>query len=250
MKDASIDELRGYIDQVRTERRALRIKDVEWQRGPGEVLALEVHVSPLLADEITIGVSVVFHDVTANRRLLSELSRANQQRESAYEELQSTNEELETTNEELQSTVEELETTNEELQSTNEELTTLNDEMAHRNEELSRLNADLNNLHASIDTPILLLARDLTIRRFTAQAEKLFNLLETDIGRPLGGVRHNIDFPGLEAMVREVVDTQRLWHVVVHNGDAPRYALITSFESGPTLEAWIAEQRQIVPSLR
>jgi hypothetical protein len=38
---------------------------------------------------------------------------------------------------------------------------------------------------------------------------------------------------------RFVVDTQRLWHVVVHNGNAPRYALITSFESGPVLEAWI-----------
>ena len=30
-----------------------------------------------------------------------------------------------------------------------------------------------------------------------------------------------------------VVDTQRLWHVVVHTGTAPRYALISSFESGP-----------------
>jgi hypothetical protein len=38
---------------------------------------------------------------------------------------------------------------------------------------------------------------------------------------------------------RFVVDTQRLWHVVVHNGDAPRYALITSFESGPALSDWI-----------
>jgi hypothetical protein len=26
---------------------------------------------------------------------------------------------------------------------------------------------------------------------------------------------------------------------VVHNGDAPRYALISSFESGPALDAWI-----------
>jgi hypothetical protein len=44
---------------------------------------------------------------------------------------------------------------------------------------------------------------------------------------------------------RFVVDTQRLWHVVVHNGDAPRYALITSFESSPTLDAWIErEQKQ------
>jgi hypothetical protein len=38
---------------------------------------------------------------------------------------------------------------------------------------------------------------------------------------------------------RFVLDTQRLWHVVVHNGDTPRYALICSFESGPTLDAWI-----------
>jgi hypothetical protein len=41
---------------------------------------------------------------------------------------------------------------------------------------------------------------------------------------------------------RFVVDTQRLWHVVVHNGNAPRYALITSFESGPVLDRWITSQ--------
>ncbi len=41
---------------------------------------------------------------------------------------------------------------------------------------------------------------------------------------------------------RFVVDTQRLWHVVVHSGDEPRYALITSFESGPQLDSWIARQ--------
>ena len=42
---------------------------------------------------------------------------------------------------------------------------------------------------------------------------------------------------------RFVVDTQRLWHVVCHTGTEPRYALITSFESGPALDAWIASQR-------
>jgi hypothetical protein len=41
---------------------------------------------------------------------------------------------------------------------------------------------------------------------------------------------------------RFIVDTQRLWHVVVHEGDAPRYALITSLESGPALERWIEAQ--------
>lgn len=46
---------------------------------------------------------------------------------------------------------------------------------------------------------------------------------------------------------RFVVDTQRLWHVVVHNGTSPRYALITSFESGPALERWIDRQRTPAP---
>ena len=44
---------------------------------------------------------------------------------------------------------------------------------------------------------------------------------------------------------RFVVDTQRLWHVVVHPGTAPRYALITSFESSPTLDAWIERERRV-----
>ena len=39
---------------------------------------------------------------------------------------------------------------------------------------------------------------------------------------------------------RFLVDTQRLWHVVVHPGAAARYALITSFESGPALHDWVA----------
>ena len=38
---------------------------------------------------------------------------------------------------------------------------------------------------------------------------------------------------------RFVVDTQRLWHVVVHPGTTARYALITSFEGGDILEKWI-----------
>jgi len=42
---------------------------------------------------------------------------------------------------------------------------------------------------------------------------------------------------------RFVVDTQRLWHVVVHLGEAPRFALISSFESGPAIESWIDRER-------
>ncbi|MFM8267108.1 MAG: hypothetical protein ACKOA2_03740 [Ilumatobacteraceae bacterium] len=41
---------------------------------------------------------------------------------------------------------------------------------------------------------------------------------------------------------RFVVDTQRLWHVVVHNGSRPRYGLITSVECTPQFERWMQSQ--------
>jgi len=130
-----------------------------------------------------------------------------EQQEASNEEFQSSNEEVTSANEELQSINEELETSKEELESANEELTTLNDEMASRYAELNRSNADLTNLHTSISMALLLLTRDLAIRRFTAQAGKLFNLLATDAGRPLSHVRHNLDLPGLEQLLQQVIDT-------------------------------------------
>ena len=39
---------------------------------------------------------------------------------------------------------------------------------------------------------------------------------------------------------RVIVDTQRFWHAVWHRGTSPRYSLITSWTSGPELDAYIA----------
>jgi len=36
-----------------------------------------------------------------------------------------------------------------------------------------------------------------------------------------------------------VIDIQRYYHAVWHPGDKPRYCLITSYESGPELQAWM-----------
>jgi two-component system, chemotaxis family, CheB/CheR fusion protein len=145
-------ELRNYMEQAKVERRALQIKDVQWQRSAGEPTWFEIHINPLVSvDNGLLGVSIVFHDVTAARQLYEELGRANQQLEAAYGELQSTNEELETTNEELQSTVEELETTNEELQSTNEELETINEELQSTNDELQTVNDALRERSMELD---------------------------------------------------------------------------------------------------
>ena len=122
------------------------------------------------------------------------LQSMQEQHEAANEELQASNEEVQSANEELQSVNEELETSKEELESANEELTTVNEEMANRNTELSRLNSDLINLQTSTRLAIVLLGRNLTIRRFSVQAEKHFDLLATDVGRPIGNIRHNLVF--------------------------------------------------------
>ncbi len=66
--------------------------------------------------------------------------------------------------------------------------------MANRNVELGRLNSDLVNLQTSTRQAIVLVGRDLSIRRFSAQAERQFGLLATDIGRPFSSVRHNLVF--------------------------------------------------------
>jgi two-component system, chemotaxis family, CheB/CheR fusion protein len=132
-----------------------------------------------------------------------------EQHEAANEELQASNEEVQSANEELQSINEELETSKEELESANEELTTVNEEMANRHAELNRLNSDLVNIQTSAHLAIVLLGRDLTIRRFSVPAEKQLNLMASDVGRPFSHVRHNLAVSDLESFITEVIDSVR-----------------------------------------
>ena len=52
-----------------------------------------------------------------------------------------------------------------------------------------------------------MVSRDLRIRRFTSPAERLLNLLATDIGRPIRDIRGNLDFPDLDRRIEAVIDT-------------------------------------------
>ncbi|HKE01567.1 MAG TPA: CheR family methyltransferase, partial [Planctomycetota bacterium] len=130
--------------------------------------------------------------------------------EASNEELRSANEEIQSSNEELQSANEELETAKEELQSTNEELTTVNDELQARNSELSTVNNDLHNLLASASIPIVMLGRDLRVRRFTPPASRVLNLIPTDVGRPLADINPNVNVPDLEDLLVGVLDHLRV----------------------------------------
>jgi two-component system CheB/CheR fusion protein len=123
------------------------------------------------------------------------------------EELRSANEEIQSSNEELQSINEELETAKEELQSTNEELTTVNEELQNRNDELTQLNNDLSNLLSSVNLPIVMLGNDLRVRRFTPMAEKVMNLIPTDIGRPITDIKPNLRVPDLKSSISHVIES-------------------------------------------
>ena len=131
---------------------------------------------------------------------------ATEQYEAANEELQAANEEGQSSNEELQSINEELETTKEELQSTNEELVTVNEEMGSRNSELHRINSDLNNVLDGVQMCIVVLGGDLCIRRSTPLAEKILNLVATDVGRPITNIRPNFEFPQLEQVIHTAIE--------------------------------------------
>jgi two-component system, chemotaxis family, CheB/CheR fusion protein len=125
--------------------------------------------------------------------------------EATNEELQSANEEILSSNEELQSTNEELETAKEELQSANEELSTVNDELRSRNMEISQINTDLTNLLDSIEIAVVMIGSDLTIRRFTTQAQKFFGLIAADVGRPLLNINPLVEIPDFQALVLQVM---------------------------------------------
>ncbi len=88
-----------------------------------------------------------------------------------------------------------------------EELATINQEHEMHNQELVQANNDLTNLLASMDLAVLILSEDLRIRRFTPKAKTLLNLIDTDIDRPIGNIRPNVNVPDLEKRALEVIDT-------------------------------------------
>jgi two-component system, chemotaxis family, CheB/CheR fusion protein len=125
---------------------------------------------------------------------------------SASSDLRVVNEEILSSNEEIQSSNEELETAKEELQSTNEELATVNDELNHRNRSLSELNSDLNNLLGTVHIPVIMLSRDLVIRRYSALAETIVNLTPGDIGRNIRDFKPKMNIPDLVEIVTHVIE--------------------------------------------
>jgi len=134
------------------------------------------------------------------------LATSRREHDGAIEELRSANEELQSINEEYRSTSEELETSKEELQSMNEELQTVNAELKNKLESISSAHSDLQNLISSTELGTLFLDSGLQIRLFTPRIAELFNVTESDIGRPITDFTHNLGYDGIREDSRRVMD--------------------------------------------
>jgi two-component system CheB/CheR fusion protein len=158
----------------------------------------------LTADEKDRAIAQLQQDLDSTRLHLQSLV---EDRDVKNQDLISANEEIQSANEELQSSNEELETTKEEVQSANEELQTVNEELQQRNAKLMQTSNDLSNLLTSVNIPLLILSSDMEIRQFTPPTQKIFNLRQTDIGRPINDIRHNLKIDDLRPYVQEVLDS-------------------------------------------
>ncbi|WP_236630609.1 CheR family methyltransferase, partial [Aphanizomenon flos-aquae] len=148
-----------------------------------------------------------------------------EEQQASNQDLKAANEEILSSNEELQSTNEELQTAKEEIQATNEELNTINDELQRRNLESNQVSSDLQNLLSSINISILMLGGNLEIRRFTPVAGLIFNLIPSDVGRPLSDIKHKLSIPDLEAQILEVISSLNFKTQEVQDQDGHWYDL-------------------------
>jgi two-component system CheB/CheR fusion protein len=143
----------------------------------------------------------------------------------SQEELQASNEELQSTNEELQSTNEELTSSKEEMQSMNEELQAVNAELQSKLDDLALAQSDMRNLLNSTDIATLFLDKDMNVRRFTERARRVINLRESDVGRPLSDLTTQLDYPGLEQDVQDMLRTMVIAERQVRSTDGHWYAV-------------------------
>ncbi|WP_170110555.1 PAS domain-containing protein [Flavilitoribacter nigricans] len=167
--------------------------------------------------------SVIWNQQMKNLEM--QLGDANQRAQNLIDEQEATNEELQASNRELMASNEELQSTNEELQSVNEELYTVNSELQLKNDALSQANNDILNLLRSTDIGTIFLDKELQVRRFTPAIRKHFNLLESDIGRPISDFSTTLIGVDISRISRQVYITLDKYEKEVEDTNGNHYLL-------------------------
>jgi two-component system CheB/CheR fusion protein len=148
------------------------------------------------------------------RQLENELNTVKHDLQSMIEELELSNEELKVSNEEvmsmneeLLSATKELKTSKEELRSLKEELSTVNNQLRDKSADLETAKNDMANVLDCTDVAFLFLDDQLRIKRFTPAATRLFNLISSDLNRPIGDITPKFTDGTLQSDVAEVLRT-------------------------------------------
>jgi two-component system CheB/CheR fusion protein len=205
--------------------RDVKIKVIPFR---GSTSSKERHFLVLFEDAAPNGGAAALHqpairDHGGSARLRREILATKEYLQSIVEDNATTLEELRASNEEAQAGNEELETAQEELESANEELNTLNEELSIGNAEFSKVNRDLTNLLESISIPLVMVGRDLRIRRFTRAMEPMLNLIASDVGRSITDLQPQMELPDLRRLLldamergdrkpRDIRDTHGRWY--------------------------------------
>ena len=156
------------------------------------------------------GLQLYSIDTAASQRisdLEQELRKTRENLRQTVTELESVNAELQAANEELLTESEELQSSNEELQSVNEELYTVNSEYQTKVTELAGLNDDMANFLSTTMVGVIMVDRDLNIRKFTDYISAEFNIMDQDVGRPLRYISYNFATINLIEICRKVLET-------------------------------------------
>jgi two-component system, chemotaxis family, CheB/CheR fusion protein len=236
--------LLGALQHAYKERKTVRLSGVP-VRGPGGDQEYRLSIDPVVAapgavphflvsfeskgpvrtaqDSSALEVPAASRDYV--NALESELRFTKESLQATIEELETSNEELQATNEELVASNEELQSTNEELHSVNEELYTVNIEHQRKITQLAELTDDLDGLLHGIDVGVLFLDEELCIRKYTAQAARVFRLLPQDVGRRLDSFAPTIQYPNLEADVVQVLRSGQAQQREVTSRDGVIYLL-------------------------
>ncbi|MGQ7843320.1 CheR family methyltransferase [Granulosicoccus sp. 3-233] len=210
VRDSLQPGLRSTLRQARESREKI-VHDRMLMRVKGGLSRVTLTVQPMPAlgtDEELL--MVIFQEsevpVTADRDPLQAdnrgsmqhsqtmIARLEQELSTTQADLERTVQDLEAANEELKSSNEELLSINEELHSSNEELETSKEEIESSHHSLERANDDLENLLTSSRMATLFLDDNHCIRRFTPAICSIYNLIDSDIGRPIEHATHNARF--------------------------------------------------------
>ncbi|HET9750513.1 MAG TPA: chemotaxis protein CheB, partial [Casimicrobiaceae bacterium] len=159
------------------------------------------------------------------REMDVQLAASIEQYEVQNEELKASNEELQATNEELRAATEELETGKEELQSINEELVTVNQELKNKVDEATRISDDLTNFVTATGIASLFVDRDMRLMRYTPFAREIFNVIPSDIGRPLSDITHRLEGIDLVDCIQHVFESLTVFEMEVKSG-ADRWYIV------------------------